>query len=928
MGSMGESGSSINATDTGVATYVGGDMLIGKRTDDATMRNNNGDTGGPDGSYAAEIEGAAIVNGNLYAKPKKGFFTAGIVAFGSQFVPAAGTRILTVAGNSDRAMPDGGHHAYAWHDPAAPGLSDMSRSVVGIADNRTIDGKSSDYTAAIAGGLSTVYGKLNDSTYNAVVPYSGNSNHVTWNWNATDALNNIPGLTNVATNDSDFSGYGDYLKELSGQLSNVQTTGTVTEGTLNNEDVNSSGQPYRRYKYNWGNSKGEASYMYAFNGLDEKLLVFTGDGESSMQVFNLDASMLNDMGGKSGVSFEFKDIPADASVVINVTGGNVEFNNGWRFIWNYESDKQGVDLGYTDEQEAQGRVDLSNGYWNGAGAVNGDSGKQQVAYGDYSTRASRIIWNFADATDVTINGGQAVGGWGQAQNIQGGGNHWGQGGSLYKVDSTDDPAAAFMGSILVPDGSFESHVTTNGRVWVNGDYSMYNPDASHSPGNSGDAFINNAGQLSSSVIDMDQERHNLLWSGNYVTGCAVIQWSKTDENGNLLSGTTWGIYASEDTSAKPLTTVSDNGAGDLDAAGGSLRVGGLNPNATYYIRETKAPDGYSLNTKVYTVTVGEETGEEHATPVTGDYGGAIRNTPSSVSWTKTDKDDPGHHPGGSEWTLSLTGDDGSTLSSWTVTDIGDKAMQCTPDGTRLCDANHEPGSITVNKLPDGSYTLVETKAPDGYVESTATYPFTITDGKAEWADSASADGASIPNERRTGSIVWAKTSSATADRLSGSEWTLTKTKDFAWGADGKTTYTDITNPRALTITDCTDASCAAGTGTHDADTNAGGFRIEGLAWGVYELVESKAPDGYDLDSTVRVITIGPGGVTAAIGSESTGSQAGGDAFFWNLGGIENSPGATLPDTGGPGRDAMLPAGVALTLIALLGLAARTARRRA
>lgn len=109
MGSMGESDSSINATDTGVATYVGGDMLIGQRTDDDTMQDNNGGKGGgPKGSYAAEIEGATIVNGNLYAKPKKGFFTAGIVAFGSQFVPAAGTAML-LASRGRRAAPAARH---------------------------------------------------------------------------------------------------------------------------------------------------------------------------------------------------------------------------------------------------------------------------------------------------------------------------------------------------------------------------------------------------------------------------------------------------------------------------------------------------------------------------------------------------------------------------------------------------------------------------------------------------------------------------------------------------------------------------------------------------------------------------------------------------------------------------------------------------
>lgn len=920
MGSMGESGSSINDTDTGVATYVGGDMLIGQRTYDNIMRNNNGDAGGgPKGSYAAEIEGATIVNGNLYAKPKKGFFTAGIVAFGSQFVPAAGTRILTVAGNSDSVMPDGGHHAYAWHDLDAPGLSPMSRSVVGVADNATINGAASGYTAAIAGGSSTVYGKSNDPTYNAVVSYNGNTDHVTWN--ATDALKSITGLTNVDTGDSDFSGYGNYLTTLSGQLKGVRVTGEVTTGTLSNEDVNDSGQPYRRYKYNWGNTKGEASYMYVFQNLNEKLLVFDGDGESSMQVFNVDASDLSST-GYTGVSFEFKDIPADASVVINVTGGDVEFSNGWRFIWNYDEG-----LGYSQDQVDAGRVDLSNGYWNGDGIVNGGGyAKQQVAYNDYSTRASRIIWNFADAENVTINGGRATGGRGSAENVQNGGGHWGYGGATYEVDSTDDPAAAFMGSILVPGGSLESHVTTNGRVWVNGHYSMHNPDAAHYPGQLDNVFVNNSGQRSSSVIDMDQERHNLPWSGNYVTGCAVIQWSKTDENDQKLPGTTWGIYADASASGNPLTTVTDNGVGDLDSNGGALKVGGLNPGATYYIRETKAPDGYRLNTNVYTVTV-----EDDATTVTGDSGGTIWNEPSSVSWTKTDADDtndPKRHPGGSEWSLTLTRDDGSS-QQWTVADIGDAVTACTPGAISLCDADSAPGKITVNKLPDGSYKLTETTAPAGYVESATEYSFTIKDGTAAWTNPGPSEGgASIPNVRRTGTIKWAKTSSESSDlRLSGSEWTLTKTKYFAWGADGET-YTDIAEPRTLTITDCAGQSCATETGPHDADETPGGFRVEGLEWGVYELVESKAPDGYDLDPTVRTITIGPDGVTAAIGNDPTGNQAGGDAFFWNLGDIENSPGVTLPDTGGPGRNAMLPAGVALTLIALLGLAALTARRRA
>ncbi len=69
----------------------------------------------------------------------------------------------------------------------------------------------------------------------------------------------------------------------------------------------------------------------------------------------------------------------------------------------------------------------------------------------------------------------------------------------------DDPAAAMLGSIVVPNGSFEDHVTTNGRVYVGGDFEMYNPTIawSFTEGNS------------ASVIDMDQERHNFPWSGSY-----------------------------------------------------------------------------------------------------------------------------------------------------------------------------------------------------------------------------------------------------------------------------------------------------------------------------------------------------------------------------------------------------------------------------
>ena len=70
----------------------------------------------------------------------------------------------------------------------------------------------------------------------------------------------------------------------------------------------------------------------------------------------------------------------------------------------------------------------------------------------------------------------------------------------------DDAAAAMMGSIIVR-GNFESHVSTNGRVYTGGDFSMYNPykawTFNQAGANDGD---------SASVLDMDQERHNFPWN--------------------------------------------------------------------------------------------------------------------------------------------------------------------------------------------------------------------------------------------------------------------------------------------------------------------------------------------------------------------------------------------------------------------------------
>lgn len=103
--------------DSGIATYVGGDMYVGRKASSGNMNNVNG----PFGSYAAEAEGLTAVNGKLLMHPLKGLWTSyytdkdgakngyikdykgfrfGIVGFGGQYRPATGSSTLEVRGNS------------------------------------------------------------------------------------------------------------------------------------------------------------------------------------------------------------------------------------------------------------------------------------------------------------------------------------------------------------------------------------------------------------------------------------------------------------------------------------------------------------------------------------------------------------------------------------------------------------------------------------------------------------------------------------------------------------------------------------------------------------------------------------------------------------------------------------------------------------
>lgn len=668
---------SVEGSDTGVATYVGGDMYVGGKENSDL----NGETG-PAGTYAVEAEGLTVVNGSLAMHPLKDAwkvwntgttggkhytsrgFRWGVVGFGSQFRPADGQTALVVGGKTGTSVM--GSKVGAWGAPGWLGKTDAN------------DTSRHGYKASLAGSKTGVWGS-NDSidsvrgldgnnvTEGDITPTLGiDGSLVTWNQSGN--------LSNV--NGTNYSAYKSKISKLSADLNTgtkLPVTGTVDEG-----NAPSAGDSYTIYKYDYQKNEGKGNFFTFYDKLEkEKLITFTStDTSKSMQVFNLPASSLNLNGTDyTGIDFKFVNVPDNASVVVNVTGANgqtIDFHNGWRFWWNNNN--------------------IANDF---VTAASGDT-TQAAKNMNYAKRAQQIMWNFADASNVVIRGGQATG-WIQVtdHNTNTSTNH-GAWGSAHDMRATDDPSAAWMGSILVPKGSLQSHVSTNGRVWVGGDFEMLNNETvkrvrgQSSDGHmEGEAFINESGEKTTSILDMDQERHNLPWNGSYSTSCAAIAWDKVDDTAEhkALGGTSWTVYGKKDDAVNgtnALATIADGGWNDDADAEGSFQLGNLAKNGTYFLKESGTAEGYAQNTNIYQINTGNSTTEAATTiaNVFDSAGSAIstdadklltdgkiinKKTGSAIEWQKVDGTDNSTLLAGSTWTLSRM--NGNTAEqSWNITD--------------------------------------------------------------------------------------------------------------------------------------------------------------------------------------------------------------------------------------------------------------------
>ncbi|MCU5097591.1 MSCRAMM family protein, partial [Bacillus wiedmannii] len=151
--------------------------------------------------------------------------------------------------------------------------------------------------------------------------------------------------------------------------------------------------------------------------------------------------------------------------------------------------------------------------------------------------------------------------------------------------------------------------------------------------------------------------------------------------------------------------------------------------------------------------------------------------------------------------------------------LSDAEFTVYKDGKKVAELKtDESGKVMSPKLPLGEYTVKETKAPEGYKLSNKEWKVTIQNEKEVVKVEAE-------NERILGSLQIIKTDDKDqAKRLAGAEFTL---KD----AQGNVVKEGITTDKS------------------------GIVKVDGLVPGEYTLEETKAPEGYELTKQVIHVTV-------------------------------------------------------------------------
>ena len=248
-------------------------------------------------------------------------------------------------------------------------------------------------------------------------------------------------------------------------------------------------------------------------------------------------------------------------------------------------------------------------------------------------------------------------------------------------------------------------------------------------------------------------------------------------------------------------------------ANGSFTLPEKLEHGSYYLHETKAPEGYLLGVEDIPFVVDQEFDWENPLSIT--YPDAPAK--GKIRVTKTDKETDKPIPSGAEFTVTAA-EDITTPDGTIRTEKGTVVATLTTD---------EKGKAETDKLYLGRYVVKETKAPEGYLLNEKEFEVTLT-YKDQTTEIIYGD-VTVPDQPAKGKIRVTKTDAETDKVIpSGAEFTVTAAEN-------------ITTPDG---TIRTEKGTVVATLTTDEKGKA---ETDKLYLGKYIVKETKAPEGYLLN---------------------------------------------------------------------------------
>ena len=294
-------------------------------------------------------------------------------------------------------------------------------------------------------------------------------------------------------------------------------------------------------------------------------------------------------------------------------------------------------------------------------------------------------------------------------------------------------------------------------------------------------------------------------------------------NGEIFD-VSFGLYAAEELTAADGTTIPADGLIEvitLDENGHGKAISDL-PMGSYYVQEISTNSAYLKDDTKYPV-VFEYAGQETAlVSITANEGEAIENDLiyGSVSGKKYDED--GNALGGALIGIFKTGTEEFTAET---------AIQTT--------TSTDDGSFSFEKVPYGTWIIREIESPTGFVLSDEEIPVTIG-GVDEVVE------VELVNEFITGSIELTKVDEDYPDnKLTGAVFEVYADKN----GDGKLDDGDELLGEMAELGD-------------------GVYQMSDLRYGKYLVRETKAPEGFLLDTNVYPVSIEEDGKIYTVENEA------------------------------------------------------------